>query len=147
MTGSDTEPEEDGDEPAAQRPTGGVKRRKSDVLDLSALNNEQAALATLESHQITHLTLRRRYYAEGLSFIRQVEGAMETVGTLLGSKAKAEVLEAMDFFRTAHEYEMDGAEVRAAGRLGVARCADARVWCRAGSRRCCTSCGRRITPR
>lgn len=87
------------------------KRRKTDALDLSTLTNEQTALAALESSQILHLKLRKRYYAEGLDFIRRVEGAMEILGQLLGSKNKPEVLEAMEFFRVAHEYQFTNAEV------------------------------------
>lgn len=51
------------------------KHRKSE-LNMEALTNEQAALAALESNQMLHLRLRKKYYAEGLNFIRQVEGAM-----------------------------------------------------------------------
>jgi condensin complex subunit 1 len=87
------------------------KGRKTDALDLSALTNEQTALAALESSHILHLKLRKRYYAEGLNFIRQIEGAMEILGQLLGSKNKPEVLEAMEFFRVAHEYQFTNAEV------------------------------------
>jgi condensin complex subunit 1 len=87
-----------------------VKPRKSE-LDMAALTNEQAALAALESNQILHLRLRKKYYAEGLNFIRQLEGAMNIVGQLLGSTNKAEVLEAMEFFRVAYEYQFDSAEV------------------------------------
>ncbi|KAF8591370.1 hypothetical protein K439DRAFT_1327448 [Ramaria rubella] len=85
--------------------------RTSDALDLSALTNEQAALAALESNHILHLRLRKRYYAEGLNFIRQIEGAMDILGQLLGSKNKPEVLEAMEFFRVAHEYQFASAEI------------------------------------
>ena len=53
--------------------------RKSDALDLSALTNEQAALAALESNHVLHLKLRKRYYAEGLNFIQQIEGAMRSL--------------------------------------------------------------------
>lgn len=52
-----------------------LKPRKSE-LNMEALTNEQAALAALESNQILHLRLRKKYYAEGLNFIRQVESAM-----------------------------------------------------------------------
>lgn len=52
-----------------------LKPRKSE-LNMEALTNEQAALAALESNQILHLRLRKKYYVEGLNFIRQVEGAM-----------------------------------------------------------------------
>lgn len=52
-----------------------AKHRKSE-LNMEALTNEQAALAALESNQILHLRLRKKYYAEGLNFIRQMESAM-----------------------------------------------------------------------
>jgi condensin complex subunit 1 len=87
------------------------KPRKSDALDLSALTNEQAALAALESSHILHLRLRKKYYAEGLAFIKQVEGAVDILSQLLVSTSKAEVLESMEFFRVAHEYQFESAHV------------------------------------
>lgn len=87
------------------------KKPRKSQLDISTLTDEQVALAALQSNQILHLKLRKRYYAESLSFIRQIEGAMEIIGQLLGSKNKAEVLEAIEFFRVAHEYQFEGAEV------------------------------------
>jgi len=89
-----------------------AKKDKSHTeLDIAALTSEQAALAALESNQLLHLRLRKRYYAECLNFIRQVEGAMEILTQLLGSTNKAEVLESMEFFRVAFEYQFDNAEV------------------------------------
>ncbi|KAI9508585.1 non-SMC mitotic condensation complex subunit 1-domain-containing protein [Russula earlei] len=88
----------DGDEqriPSSKNKNSG---RKSE-LDMAALTDEQAALAALESNQLLHLRLRKRYYSEALNFIRQ----------LLGSTHKAEVLEAMEFFRVAHEYQLESA--------------------------------------
>ena len=84
--------------------------RKSE-LDMAALTDEQAALAALESNQLLHLRLRKRYYSEALNFIRQVEEAAQLIFQLLGSTHKTEVLEAMEFFRVAHEYQLDSAEV------------------------------------
>jgi len=80
-------------------------------LDMAALTDEQAALAALESNQLLHLRLRKRYYSEALNFIRQVEEAAQLIFQLLGSTHKTEVLEAMEFFRVAHEYQLDSAEV------------------------------------
>lgn len=51
-----------------------LKSRKSEI-NMEALTNEQAALAALESNQLLHLRLRKKYYAEGLNFIRQIESA------------------------------------------------------------------------
>jgi condensin complex subunit 1 len=89
-----------------------AKKNKSRTeLDIAALTSEQAALSALESNQLLHLRLRKRYYAEGLNFIRQIEGAMEILTQLLGSTNKAEVLESMEFFRVAFEYQFETAEV------------------------------------
>ncbi|PFH48881.1 hypothetical protein AMATHDRAFT_64397 [Amanita thiersii Skay4041] len=87
-----------------------LKPRKSQ-LDVAAVSNEQAALAALESNQLLHLRLRKKYYAEALSFIRQIEAAMEVIAQLLGSTNKPEVLESMEFFRVAHEYQFETAQI------------------------------------
>ena len=87
------------------------KGRKSALLDISALTSSQAALAALEGQHLLHLKLRKRYYAEALSFIRQIEGAFSLVQRLLASTSKAEVLECMEFFKTAWEYQLEIAEV------------------------------------
>ncbi|TFY76678.1 hypothetical protein EWM64_g7334 [Hericium alpestre] len=105
----------DGEQRPKKKSKAKKKKRKSTAdahqpLNLAELTDEQAALAALESNQMLHLKLRKRYYAEGLNFIRQIEGAMEIIGQLLGSTSKAEVLEAMEFFRVTHEYQFDSAE-------------------------------------
>lgn len=84
--------------------------RKSQ-LDVAALSSEQEALAALQTDEILHLRLRKKYCVEALNFIRQIEGAMETMCNLLGSTNKPEVLEAMEFFRVAHEYKFSTAMV------------------------------------
>lgn len=80
----DQEPSSEAGEPQTPKPkkkgkaskkTKRTKPRRSE-LNMEAMTNEQAALAALESNQILHLRLRKKYYAEGLNFIRQVEGAM-----------------------------------------------------------------------
>ncbi|EMD38787.1 hypothetical protein CERSUDRAFT_133306 [Gelatoporia subvermispora B] len=102
--------ENDGErETQAPRKKSKKKSRKSE-LDMEALTNEQAALAALESNQLLHLRLRKRYYAEGLSFIRQIEEGMKVVERLLASTNKLEVLEAIEFFRVTYEYQFEGAE-------------------------------------
>lgn len=97
--------------PKSKKPKKSKKGRKSEI-DMTALTNEQAALAALEGNQLLSLKLRKKYYSEALNFIRQVEGAIPLAGQLLGSMNKAEVLEAMEFFRIIHIYQFDGAEVR-----------------------------------
>lgn len=72
---------EDG-EPRTPKPKKSKKAKKSKLkprkseLNMEALTNEQAALAALESNQLLHLRLRKKYYAEGLNFIRHIENAM-----------------------------------------------------------------------
>lgn len=100
----------DDDEAEPSEAEEGAHRRKSE-LDMAALTDEQAALAALESNQLLHLRLRKRYYSEALNFIRQVEDASTTTLQLLGSTHKPEVLESMEFFRVAHEYQLDSAQV------------------------------------
>jgi condensin complex subunit 1 len=60
---------------------------------------------------LTRLRLTKRYIADALEFIRQVEGSMDVLGQLLGSTSKAEVLESIEFFKVAYEYQMAGASV------------------------------------
>lgn len=87
-----------------------LKPRKSQI-DVTALSAEQAALM-LDGNKIESLKLHKKYYVEALTFIRQIEGCMDMMGQLLGSTSKAEVLEAMEFFRIASEYKFDSAQVR-----------------------------------
>jgi condensin complex subunit 1 len=104
--------EVDGDEEegTTPKPEGKKSGRKSE-LDMAALTDEQAALAALETDQLLHLRLRKKYYSEALNFIRQVEEAAREIFKLLGSKHKSEVLESMEFFKVAHEYQLEGAKV------------------------------------
>lgn len=88
-----------------------LKPRKSQI-DVAAVANEQAALAALEGSEVLRLRLQKKYYSEALNFIRQVEGAMDIMAQLLGSTSKPEVLEAMEFFKVAHEYQFESAKVR-----------------------------------
>ena len=111
----------DGDKgrPPSEQNSKSKKSARKSELDMAALTDEQAALAALESNQLLHLRLRKRYYSEALNFIRQVEEAAQIIFQLLGSTHKAEVLEAMEFFRVAHEYQLDSAEVSLETRFGI----------------------------
>lgn len=101
---------EGGDE--AAQPRRKKKKGRKSQLNIEALQSEAEAIAILDSNEMLHLKLRKRYYAEGLNFIRQVEQGMKVIEQLLASTNKPEVLESMEFFRVAHEYQFDGAEVR-----------------------------------
>lgn len=101
-----------GDEDSQRMPKKrkGKKARKS-VMDVVAITSEQEALAALESNETLYLRLRKKYYTEALAFIRMIEASVECVTQLLGSTNKAEVLEAMEFFKVTYLYEFEGAGV------------------------------------
>jgi len=67
--------------------------------------NEQAANTEL----MNKLSLTRRYYVEALKFINVLHEASLLVMQLLGSKNKAEVIEAMDFFVISDAYKIETA--------------------------------------
>ena len=113
--------------------TSKLKPRKSE-LDITALSQEQAVLAKYSDQELTALRLRRRYYSDALTFIRQIEGAMEPMCKLLGSTNKAEVLEVMDFFRVAHEYQFESAKVGFCSRFVLGH---VNSWHRKALKRCC----------
>ncbi|TFK73027.1 hypothetical protein BDN72DRAFT_257566 [Pluteus cervinus] len=104
------EPESSGRPKKSKKGKGKLKPRKSQI-DVVAMNNEQAALAALESNTHQKLKLRKKYYTEALAFIREIEGAMEKIVNLLASTSKPEVQEAIEFFRMAHEYRFESAKV------------------------------------
>lgn len=83
-------------------------RRKSAGMDLAAITQEQ-----LDGDGVMRLKFTKRYYADALNFIRHVELAMESISEMLNSTYKQETLEAIEFFRVAHEYKFDAAEVSA----------------------------------
>jgi condensin complex subunit 1 len=84
--------------------------RKSTV-DVAAIASEQEALAALQTNEVLSLRLRKKYCAEALNFVRTLEGGMVLITQLLGSTNKAEVLESMEYFRVALEYDFGGAQV------------------------------------
>ncbi|KDR79872.1 hypothetical protein GALMADRAFT_222814 [Galerina marginata CBS 339.88] len=85
-----------------------LKPRKSQ-LDVEALNQEQAILAQYTDQEIVNFRLQKKYYTDALTFIDSIERAMEPLCKLLGSKSVPEVLEIMDFFRVAYEYQFEAA--------------------------------------
>ncbi|KAH6918222.1 condensin [Coprinopsis sp. MPI-PUGE-AT-0042] len=110
--GGDTEPEDetmsvDGDGAGSQRPP---LRPRQSIIDVNALAEEQAAVASLQEQEYLQKKLARKYFREGMYFIELVEAAMDTIEKLLGSKSKPEVLEAIDFFRIAHVYQFAQAQ-------------------------------------
>ncbi|KAJ3798640.1 non-SMC mitotic condensation complex subunit 1-domain-containing protein [Lentinula aff. detonsa] len=95
-------------QPSGSAKGNSLKPRKSQI-NLEAFNDDEA-IQKLTSAETEKLRLQKKYYADGLDFIRQMEGAILLLEQMLGSKNKAEVLEAMEFFRVAHEYQLSTAE-------------------------------------
>ncbi|KAF9479751.1 hypothetical protein BDN70DRAFT_833871 [Pholiota conissans] len=86
-----------------------LQPRKSQ-LDVTALEKEQEVLASYDEQELTNLRLRRKYLSDALTFIDAIESAMDPMLKLLGSTSKPEVLEIMEFFRIAYEYQFDSAK-------------------------------------
>ncbi|KAJ1033083.1 hypothetical protein NDA16_000361 [Ustilago loliicola] len=84
------------------------KGRRSGV-DLQALAAAQAEMEPVDAEKVMRLRLTKRYYADAIAFITQLETAMPNLTLLLASTNKAEVLETMEFFRVAYEYKLSGA--------------------------------------
>ncbi|KAG8907136.1 Condensin complex subunit [Tulasnella sp. 403] len=84
--------------------------RKKARASLAAAVTTEQALEKLDGQKHVKLKLTKKYIADALGFIRQIEGAADILSQLLVSTSKAEVLESMEFFRVAHEYEMECAE-------------------------------------
>lgn len=87
------------------------KASRKSTVNVTAIVSEQEALAALETNEILAMGLRKKYCTEALDFVRTLEGGMVLLTQLLGSTNKAEVLESMEFFRVASEYELTSAEV------------------------------------
>ncbi|OJA20254.1 hypothetical protein AZE42_02694 [Rhizopogon vesiculosus] len=110
----DTEMEDadaDDDDDVSETPKPRKKKipRKS-IVDVAAIASEQEALAALQTNEILSLRLRKKYCAEALNFVRTLEDGMVQITQLLGSMNKPEVLESMEYFRVAFEYNFGGAQ-------------------------------------
>jgi condensin complex subunit 1 len=107
-TGPGDNGENDVDEEEGGKSQPAKKEKTTAAFDLVAAGEQVQAL---DVANITRLRLTKRYISDALQFIREVEGAMDILGQLLGSTSKAEVLEAIEFFKVAYEYQMSGAQV------------------------------------
>ncbi|KAG9286748.1 hypothetical protein G9A89_012298 [Geosiphon pyriformis] len=68
-------------------------------------DTEQAPIIT--NDKIKELQLTKRFHADAVRFIHQIHTAIPTLCRLLASTIKAEVMEAIDFFVTAHAYKIE----------------------------------------
>jgi len=89
-TQMDIDPPEDEDEPAEDAPIPPQQ------------NNEEG---------IKILQLTRRYHLDAINFTEIIHTASEAVSLLLSSKNKAEVIEAMDFFKIIDAYRVETSRV------------------------------------
>lgn len=104
------EDDDEGSSAESSKPIVKKARRKPRVsaADLAAVAAEQTSL---DPALVTRLRLTKKYYADALRFINQIEGAIPTLCQLLVSTNKTEVLESMRFFRTAYEYNIQSADI------------------------------------
>ncbi|KAF8761119.1 Condensin complex subunit [Rhizoctonia solani] len=108
----DGEEEEGEDEEGDEGDEGGRKKAKkvksekpsAPALDLTNVTEEQ-----LQGNDGARLRLTKKYYADALNFIQHVELAMENIEELLTSTYRSETLEAIEFFRVCHDYEIKAA--------------------------------------
>jgi condensin complex subunit 1 len=96
--------------PATPKPTKVKKRPRKSQPNMAAVAAEQSQ-AAMDGDMILKLRLTKKYYADALRFIQQIEDAIPTLSKLLISTNKTEVLESMRFFRTAYEYNVQSADV------------------------------------
>ena len=87
------------------------KAPRRSELDLAA-QTQNDLLARVDQDTLQKLRLTKKYYTDAISFIEAIEGSMDTVTELLASSVKSEVLEAMEFVKTAKEYKIEAAEVK-----------------------------------
>lgn len=91
------------------------------AVNYDALSPEEL-FARVDQDQLGKLQLLKRYHADARAFIRLLEdgykekddqtpGAIDKIVELLNSKAKSEVLEAIDFLAVASQYRIEAAEV------------------------------------
>lgn len=89
--------------------------------ELDGLSPEEL-FARVDQDKLGQLQLLKRYHADARAFIRLLEngykehddetpGAIAKIVQLLESKAKSEVLEAIDFLAVAFQYKIEAAEV------------------------------------
>ncbi|SCV74340.1 BQ2448_6772 [Microbotryum intermedium] len=86
-----------------------ARPRNSDGIDLAAADQSEI-LQRVDEDTLTRLRLTKCYYSDAITFIEQLDRAMDTVADLLASTVKSEVLEAMEFFKTASQYKVETAE-------------------------------------
>lgn len=65
-----------------------------------------------DDNKLGSLLLLKKYYSDGIAFVKQISEALDVVFNLLCSVNKTEVIEAMDFIITCHFYKIEAAKVK-----------------------------------
>lgn len=143
VDGDEGDPGADGNSKPRKRAKKEKRKRVSNPAEDAAQQQPQPLNAD-DMANFSRLKLTKRYIADALEFIRQVEGSIDVLGQLLGSTSKAEVLESIEFFKVAHEYQMAGASVSFTTNLLLNRHLSNLDQARLGSKKCCISSGRKI---
>ncbi|KAI0030503.1 non-SMC mitotic condensation complex subunit 1-domain-containing protein [Vararia minispora EC-137] len=95
--------------PKRHKKRGKQKARRSGIPDSSNLSADQMAVLDLQHKAKKQASYLTGYYEDATFFASHVSKASAILLQLLGSKSKAEVLEAMEFFRIAYDHKIDNA--------------------------------------
>lgn len=138
-----TNTNEDGD--GTPQPPEKTKKIKAPLpqVDFAGLDMD-AAFAQFDNDKHESSKRARALSLDAVSFIESIHEAIEMITRLLGSTHKAEVLESMDFFRTAHEFDISAAKVGVSSLLRRSL-TDSPFTNRSVSEGCFISSGRRTT--
>ncbi|KAJ3373530.1 Condensin complex subunit [Kappamyces sp. JEL0680] len=87
------------------------KMPKSLLKEEDAENEETEPLSEAAQIELGQLQALLKYYQDALAFSTLVNSCCASVGDLLSSALKTEVIASMRFFVTAHRFELEGAQV------------------------------------
>ncbi|KAK9448004.1 armadillo-type protein [Limtongia smithiae] len=89
----------------------GLLDEPSAFLEEADINTDALQRQADQIEAINMLKLTKQYYTEAISFIKSLHEASGVICSLLSSKNKSEVIEAMDFFVAADAYKLDTAKL------------------------------------
>ncbi|KAJ7598958.1 non-SMC mitotic condensation complex subunit 1-domain-containing protein [Mycena floridula] len=106
----DEKTDEDDEDENGEKPQKAAKPKMRKSISMADIT-PQVATAHLDNQKSEFLISRQWFFETAIRFIEWIEEASATVCQLLGSTSKAEVLEAIEFFRVAHSYKLECADV------------------------------------
>lgn len=109
--GEDNDEEKDQEMDEDEDDEGGSKRVKKEKVVRQQSQRSAHQQPPVDNNLVLQHRMSHDYHSEALRFVLQVENAIPKLNELLTSTGRAEVLEAMDFFKVAHEYEFVGSKV------------------------------------